>query len=104
MLPNNSLEKRLNTIKNGQPAPNPPSDVKIKHNTAKPITNIKLINKQTILNSSVALLINLSASLLYGFGIETIFNKSWAFMGILGVGFIINQVITIILKLFNKTL
>jgi len=102
MIPNNALENRLNKIREGSPAPEPPSD---KIELINKQQNNNVVNKQSpkeiVIISFFELISSLLISILYGFGFETIFNQNWNFIGLLGVGFIFHQFLTYINNIFK---
>ncbi len=105
MIKHSSLEERLNAVKLGKPVPQPPLQPVVNLQqpqqtpTTKPITY-----KQFFINEGYKLLNVIAASVLYGFGIQALFSTDWGFMGVLGVGFLLNHFLTILLKskLFKK--
>jgi hypothetical protein len=105
MIPNNALEKRLNDIKNGKSAPEPPSDKVIILNPAQE----SIVEKPEIIESPRTILyktaINLVAyffiSVIDGFAIKTIFNQSWSFLQMIAVGYFFYQILMIISNLFK---
>jgi hypothetical protein len=113
MISHNSLENRLNAIREGKeipPTENP--NASIKPNNVKPspeeykppplpqVKNVAL--KNFLLSEGYKIFGVLSASILYGYGIRSIFSSSWDFIGTLGIGFILNHFLTIMLKLLKK--
>jgi len=108
MISHNSLEQRLNAVKLGKPIPPPPlledSPIeKFNQDLHKHLENKKAISiKQFFISEGYKVFNVISASILYGFGIKALFSTDWGFMGILGVGFLLNHTLTILLKLFKK--
>lgn len=108
MIQHNSLEQRLNAVKTGQPIPSPPllgdSPIeKFNQDLHKHLENKKIVSlKQFFIAEGYKIFNVISSSILYGFGIKAIFSTDWNFMGILGVGFLLNHFLTILLKLFKK--
>ena len=104
MIPHKSLEDRLNAVKNGKQIPKPPMPEKpIINNQAiqQPVQTILTV-KQFLFNEGYKVFNVLSASILYGFGLKAIFSTEWNFLGTLGVGFLLNHSLTILLKLLRK--
>jgi len=105
MIKHNSLEERLNAVKLGNPIPHPPTMPEMNFQQSQSATSIKPITaKQFFISEGYKLFNIVSASILYGFGIKAIFSTDWNFLGILGVGFLLNHALTILLKskLFKK--
>jgi hypothetical protein len=105
MIKHNSLEERLNAVKLGNPIPQPPLQSEVNFLQPGQSTTIKpMTYKQFFIHEGYKLFSVMSASILYGFGIKALFSTDWNFFGILGVGFLLNHVLTILLKskLFKK--
>ena len=104
MIEHNSLQDRLNAVKSGKPIPKPPMP------KLKPAPSMiqqgptVLTYRQFFVNEGYKLFNVISASILYGFGLNAIFRADWDFLGILGVGFLLNHGLTILMKskLFKK--
>ena len=110
MIKNSSLANRLNAVKAGKEIPKPVIENQI------PLTGIPMMNQEqlyevpefpsmrSMLLSSLIGFGEISImSLLYGFGLMTLFSKDWNILGILGVGLLANQIFYLIanLKLFK---
>jgi len=102
MLEHNSFQERLNAVKNGEPIPKPPMPKPIIQKPQIQQGQNLLTYKQFFVNEGYKLFNVLSASALYGFGLKAIFGTEWNFIGLLGVGFLLNHGLTLILKLFRK--
>jgi hypothetical protein len=105
MLPHKSLEDRLNAVKNGKPIPNPPvAEKPLINNEQVPQQQFQQIMslKQFFFSEGYKIFNVLSSSILYGYGIRTIFSQDWNFIGSLGVGFLLNHALTFTLKLIRK--
>jgi len=98
MLRDNSLEERLNAIKQGEEIPVPSTN---KQNPI--IQKPKEIPKPTYIVKYSYILESLISSLFYGFAIKTIFGLDWTMFGAFTVGFLFNHAISIFPKyLFPK--
>lgn len=103
MIDNNSLENRLNAVKQGEKVPDPPKQDKrsfnvkdkseVDENTAAHYTL-----KFTMFNIAGTLIV----SVLYGFGVQAIFGVQWNIPEIAGVGFIVNQASEFLPRLLKK--
>jgi hypothetical protein len=103
MIKHNSLEDRLNAVREGKPIPKPPMQPVINLPEQEQAQVHKVLTyKQFFITESYKLFNVIATSLLYGYGIRAIFSLDWNFIGTLGVGFLLNHTLTIILKLFNK--
>jgi len=105
MIKHNSLEERLNAVKLGNPIPLPPMMPEVNFQQYPSAAPIKpMTSKQFFISEGYKVFNVMSASILYGFGVKAIFSTDWSFMGILGVGFLLNHALTILLKskLFKK--
>ena len=103
MIAHNSLGERLNAIKNGKPIPEPPKQSEINFPDFQiPPFHKTISYKQFFVSEGYKLFNVMGASILYGFGIKALFSMDWNFLGILGVGFLLNHALTILLKLFKK--
>lgn len=103
MIKHSSLEERLNAVKKGEPIPAPPVHTEVNLQQQKPISNPAPVSYKNFFISEGYKVFNvMSASILYGFGLKALFSTDWKFMGILGVGFLLNHTLTILLKLFKK--
>lgn len=104
MINHNALRDRLIAVRHGQPIPEPPlaiNQATNPQNPAKP--NQQMLNyKQFFINEGYKFINVLAASVLYGYGIMAIFSTEWNFIGTLGVGFLLNHTLTILLKLLKK--
>ena len=112
MIKDNGLSNRLNAVKKGKQIPVPINEEKPVIGTPIPTT---VVNKEPqeyeettpklwiffegILNLSELTIM----SFLYGFGVKTLLSQSWGFLGIIGVGLLVNQVLSILAnsKLFK---
>lgn len=102
MIKHNSLAERLNAVKNGKPIPKPPIYIEIDQQKLQKQKS-KIVSYKHFFISEIYKLFNvMSASILYGFGLKALFSMDWNFIGILGVGFLLNHALTILLKLFKK--
>jgi hypothetical protein len=103
MIKHSSLEERLNAVKKGEPIPASPIQPEMNLQQQKTTnTPSKIPYKNFLISEGYKLFNVMSASLLYGFGLKALFSTDWKFMGILGVGFLLNHTLTILLKLFKK--
>ena len=103
MIKHNALEDRLNAVRDGKPIPKVPAQFEINSPEAGLIQTQKIITYKEFLISEGYKLFNvLATSTLYGFGIKAIFSSDWKFIGTLGVGFLLNHFLTILLKLLKK--
>jgi hypothetical protein len=102
MINHNALRDRLTAVRHGQPIPPPPMAANEVQNTPKLPTNPMLSYKQFFVNEGYKFINVLAASVLYGYGIRAIFSTPWDFIGTLGVGFLLNHTLTILLKLLKK--
>ena len=108
MILNSALGDRLNEVKKGNDIPKPPSDKIniIKKDIEIPVQTIETssISPKTILMTNIIDLIGIIImSIIYGFGISTLLNKSWNFIGIFSVGFLVYQLLFLLTNLFSKT-
>ncbi len=106
MIPDNSMENRLNAVKNGEEPPEVKSnDAFIEHllETNKLIDDSRggLLYEELLLGLS-GILDVLLASALYGYAFKAIFSIDWAMLEVVGVGFLINNAITLASKLLLK--
>lgn len=103
MIKHSSLEERLNAVKKGDPIPSPPMQPEMNLQQQKP-TNIPtpVPYKNFFISEGYKLFNVMAASTLYGFGLKALFSADWKFMGVLGVGFLLNHTLTILLKLFKR--
>jgi len=102
MIKHNALEDRLNAVRTGKPIPEEPAHFDIKPNIQSSNTPKVLTYQQFFISEGYKLFNVLATSVLYGYGLRTIFSQDWAFIGTLGVGFLLNHFLTIILKLLKK--
>lgn len=102
MVKHNALEDRLNAVRAGKPIPEEPTSFDIKPNIQQYHNPQILTYRQFFISEGYKLFNVLAASVLYGYGIKTIFSQDWSFIGVLGVGFLLNHFLTIILKLLKK--
>lgn len=104
MLEHNSLSLRLNAVRNGEKIPAPPLPPKPIAQNPQTQGSAIMTYKQFFINEVYKLFNVLSASTLYGFGIKAIAKADWNFIELLGVGFLLNHFLTILLKskLFRK--
>jgi len=107
MFANNALSDRLNEIKNGNPIPKLQTDPIIQKETQIEVvpntTSIIPTAKQLFIVGITDLLSLILISTFYGFGLETILNKDWNFLGTFSVGFILHQLLIYFFKLVKKT-
>jgi len=91
MIKNDSLANRLNSYRKGDKSPTPTP----KHsNYISPIFN--LLHVLLDLGISVAL------AIIYGYAIKVIFATDWKILAILAVGYVVQNLLFKILKLFSK--
>lgn len=103
MIKHNALENRLNAVRTGKPIPKVPDKFEIISNTPQSSQAPKPISyKEFFISEGYKLFNVLATSALYGLGLRAIFSTEWSFIGTLGVGFLLNHFLTIILKLFKK--
>ena len=105
MINHNALRDRLIAVRHGQPIPEPPLAVNPATNHPNPskLKKQQMLNyKQFFINEGYKFINVLAASVLYGYGIRAIFSTGWDFIGTLGVGFLLNHTLTILLKLLKK--
>jgi len=103
MISHNSLEERLSAVRSGKPIPSPPLPPKPYYEPNKEVVNqTGMTYKQFFINEGYKIFGVLSTSLIYGFGLKAIFSTDWKFTSILGVGFLLNHFLTIILKLSKR--
>ena len=102
MINHNLLAERLNAVKNGKPIPK----LSINTNGNKEELQkqeLRIIPHKSFFISEGYKLFNIiSTSILYGFGLKALFSTDWNFLGILGIGLLLNHFLTILLKLFKK--
>ena len=112
MIKDDALASRLNAVKKGEEIPIPPvEDVYFKKPEENPNIDGNLTTEPfkyakpgiVFATSSYNLFVTFTMSMLFGLGAKAIFSTNWKFLGILGVGIIINQFFNLIsrLKLFN---
>jgi hypothetical protein len=103
MIKHNALEDRLNAVREGKPIPKTPAQFEINSfgNDQSQIHKIVTL-KHFFISEAYKLFNVLATSALYGFGLKAIFSTDWAFIGTLGVGFLLNHSLTILLKLLKK--
>lgn len=112
MIEDNSLQNRLNAVKNGEEVPKPANPEYSwapqvpEAEQKKPEISFRkrfLIDIYQSLGRTLGVLM---ASLLYGYGLAAIFEMDWTPLGALGVGFLLNHSLTTIplslKKLFTK--
>ena len=122
MLTHDSLENRLNSIKDGKEVPErgrqeviPNYTAKkpiIDENTAKEIREellnrtepkVQILPLKHIISTEIYSLVKIMGiSFLYGEGLRSIFHQDWKIIGTLGVGFLLSHLISFTLKLINK--
>lgn len=105
MIQHNSLAERLNAVKGGKPIPTPPAidNITIPIKTDKSAElNTPVSIKDFLVIESYKLFGVLAASTLYGAGLKAIFNTNWNFIGMIGVGLLLNHFLSFVLKLFRK--
>ena len=103
MINHNSLQDRLNAVRSGNPIPKPPMQPIINLQEQPILQNqTPLSYKQFIISEGYKLFNVLATSALYGYGLRALFSTEWNFIGTLGVGFLLNHTLTILLKLFHK--
>jgi hypothetical protein len=98
MISHNSLQDRLTAVRDGKPIPKPPMSQKVEIKPSNAPQASTVTYKQFFISEGYKLFNVMATSALYGFGIKTIFSQTWDFIGILGVGFLLNHFLTIILK------
>jgi hypothetical protein len=112
MIKDRALGDRLNAVKSGKEIPKPTNDDK-QIITGQPISAEQeqfyevpeYPSFSTMALSSIVTLAEITfMSVFYGFGIETILSKDWSFLGLFGVGLLVNQLVSLVskLKLFNQ--
>jgi hypothetical protein len=92
MIKDNSLANRLNAIKEGKEPPTPPKQDGVIPNTLTvPNNSIKepLSPTANLFATIYGILEIVLLSLVYGYGLKTIFSANWGFFGILCVGIIL---------------
>ena len=99
MINHNALQNRLQAVKDGKPIPEPPL---AQQSMVKPPAPQTIALRQFFITEAYKFFNVIAASVLYGYGIKAIFSTDWNFMGILGVGFLLNHSLTILLKLLKK--
>lgn len=103
MIKHNSLEDRLTAVIKGEKIPDPPLPPKPKAEVKNQSPQTQFITyKQFFINEGYKTFNVMLASMLYGFGLKAIFSTDWSFIGMLGVGFLLNHFLTITLKLFKR--
>ena len=103
MINHNALRDRLIAVRHGKPIPEPPLAQSQAINQAPVQQNPKVIPyKQFFITEGYKFINVLAASVLYGYGIRAIFSTPWDFIGTLGVGFLLNHTLTILIKLLKK--
>ncbi|HRT03217.1 MAG TPA: hypothetical protein P5513_04700 [Candidatus Diapherotrites archaeon] len=104
MIDNNALGDRLNSVRKGGPIPKPSSNpvVNLKNNM-NPSQASKFMSYKNFFIQEGYKIFNISvASILYGYGIASIFSLERNFIEIFGMGFIFNHFLSILLKILNK--
>jgi len=102
MIKNNALSERLNAVREGKPVPEVPR-FQINTSNSEISADHQIITYRSFFITEGYKLFNvLAASALYGIGLKTIFSLEWPFIGSLGVGFLLNHFLTILLKLLKK--
>lgn len=102
MIKDKGLANRLNAVKKGKEIPvsaeekfivgTPiPAPIAEKQETEQQRPGLWIF-LDGILNLSELIIM----SLLYGFGVKTLLSQNWEFLGILGVGILVNQIFSIL--------
>lgn len=110
MINDKALANRLNAVKKGKEIPK--STGEQNPLLAKPSAGsneeiFEVEENYSVKSLFLSSFVNISEiaimSFLYGFGIQTILEKDWSLLGIFGVGFILNQLISLTsrLKIFQ---
>ncbi|MFW6310793.1 MAG: hypothetical protein ACOC1K_01005 [Nanoarchaeota archaeon] len=106
MINNNSLEDRLNAVKEGKPIPKVQNQEIMAQQQNEKIQNKVISLKNFIITEIYKTLQVFITSTFYGYGVREIFEMDWSVMGTIGVGLIINHAFSYIIsgirKLFNK--
>ena len=104
MLNHHLLEERLNAVKEGKPIPKVPVQFNetFQDPTIQPSKSKIVIYKQFFISEGYKLFNVMAASILYGFGLKSLFSADWNLIGTIGVGFLLNHTLSILLKLFKK--
>lgn len=111
MLPNNSLEDRLNAVKNGDTPPVPVNHDEVIMNALAEIHETEELQKQqqkkenkteTVAKAALETIGILIASALYGYAMRAVFSTDWIFVETIGVGFLLNHALTLVNKGFSK--
>jgi hypothetical protein len=110
MIKDNSLANRLNAVKKGEKIPKDINEEKTLHPINPVLENREYEDEAslTIKEMFISSIFNLAEigimSFFYGFGVKTLMSQDWSILGILGVGLLTNQIISLIfrLKLFNQ--
>lgn len=103
MIKDNSLEERLNAVKEGKPIPKPyrQDNYIVNDNNEDSITLIDIIISEIRELTKIVV-----SSILYGYGISAIISKDWNFIKTFGIGLIffnlLNKIGMIILKSIKK--
>lgn len=107
MIKDNLLKDRLNAVRVGNPIPTVQKEI-VNISSNQTIDNSSKLSKETVINKQFFKLELyktfqvLVVSILYGYGISSIFEKEWTFLGLFGVGLIFNHILSNILKLILK--
>jgi hypothetical protein len=120
MLTHDSLEVRLNSIREGKKVPkmerqevvpNYADEEKVDKNTTEKIREelmrtepkVQFLPSEHITSSEIYSFVKIMGiSFLYGEGLRSIFHHDWKILGTLGIGFLLSHLISFTLKLINK--
>ena len=93
MIKHDSLSNRINAVKNGKNIPEPPkSDHSINNELNKNIKSRSNKNMRTVVFGEIYKVLSvLLTSLLYGYGLKSLFAQHWTLLGTLGVGLLLNH-------------
>jgi len=89
MIQNESLSERLNEFKNNQQNP------ETNHNPSN------IIPANSIINSLVSLLVIFIKSFVFGYGLKTLINANWNFLGYVCIGMGVTFLIEFILDILS---
>ena len=106
MLNHDSLGDRLNAVKYGEPIPKAPPQAQpvfAPQVTQHPQVHQMPSIQQQLYIKIISIIDTFIASLLYGYGVMTVFGLHWSFFGSLSVGFLINHMVSVFpSRLFPK--
>jgi len=89
MIKNDALSNKLNSYKKGEKSPIP-----AKYSIFSPLINF--------FNTLLDLGITIALAIIYGYAIKVIFATDWKFLAMIVVGYVAENMITRIVKLFSK--